>query len=594
MNCLLIFDHLNDVVHKKYNEEFANHINVLAVEQGLLSKDSVSSQVYNNVVIQTFSPIVTSHRIMNCQFGNSYRFIKCEDDLMMYFEEYMGYLFVFIGKNSEEYMRKFTNISVTIVRYLCGPDIYRLKEHEEKAILANKLIDSWIAMESNDQAIHVEAVEQLVVNPDLTSATIQILRDSVEKLTSQIDCKKIHALILVHNKFLSLYSSQNARELSASDMIFLTIMCHSIELQNTTTTSDDPQVFSYQVLLSGPEGDPKCLPHVVHIIPVLNAINLIYLFEIGNLTVAASLYETFCHFHTMQQVQIQREKEIMHPALENLDLANRKLNDSLKKNKNSAIENSHKQIVKKWEIIKKKYQDYLKNDSEESLLRAETLGLGFLENLKEILGFTSVDESVLNSSVDYIKEVSSGVIEKLETYEEFLNVKSINNFSLGSYLEEFPGLVHFLYIDRNTHRITTPSLEFSTEEQLFNKKKIWFMMDFGRKYLHKAGVMQLIWKDTKFSYAYFIWFEDSNGTPLKPTVFPEQLSSLPGILCEDFYKKLKEKCFPKMQPSKVRCYELFCLHIGLVTASVVLEQNRRLAATISEIRGHPFLATDFL
>ncbi|KAJ8937389.1 hypothetical protein NQ318_015469 [Aromia moschata] len=130
-----------------------------------------------------------------------------------------------------------------------------------------------------------------------------------------------------------------------------------------------------------------------------------------------------------------------------------------------------------------------------------------------------------------------------------------DSLTINKYLEEFPGLVHFLYIDRTTHRVTVPSLDLTTEEGLFTKKK---------------------------------------RGPLKPAVFPSNNLPLPGILCEDFYQKLKELCFPKMTPSKIRCYELFCIHLGLVTASCVLEQTRRLSATIWELKGHPSHAIDLL
>lgn len=94
-----------------------------------------------NIIVQIFSPIVTSQRIMSCQFGNSYTSIECGDGLNMTFEEvisftrtgtkskavlyfqYMGYLFVCIGKEDVALMRRFLNVCVTIVRYLCGPDV---------------------------------------------------------------------------------------------------------------------------------------------------------------------------------------------------------------------------------------------------------------------------------------------------------------------------------------------------------------------------------------------------------------------------------------------------------------------------------------
>lgn len=81
-----------------------------------------------------------------------------------------------------------------------------MRLHSKKSKLANQLIDSWIYMQDNDFTTLVEAVEQLVVNSDLSGTAIKILRESVDKLTSLTDSNKIHALILVENKLLCLYS----------------------------------------------------------------------------------------------------------------------------------------------------------------------------------------------------------------------------------------------------------------------------------------------------------------------------------------------------------------------------------------------------
>jgi hypothetical protein len=54
------------------------------------------------------------------------------------------------------------------------------------------------------------------------------------------------------------------------------------------------------------------------------------------------------------------------------------------------------------------------------------------------------------------------VASKLINISDFLQVKAMKNFSMGSYLEEFPGLVHFLHIDRSNGRLVAPG--FDTEE----------------------------------------------------------------------------------------------------------------------------------
>lgn len=188
---------------------------------------------------------------------------------------------------------------------------------------------------------------------------------------------------------------------------------------------------SFDVLLNGPQATPKCLPHLVYAHSLADGLQLVYLLEKGNASVAASLYETFCHLHTLQLVQIQRDKDTLQTALDNLDLATKRLNDSLKKNKNQQIDICHKQLLKKWEIIRKKYQEFLKGGSDEALLRAETLVLGFLENLKQLLALTHVNDR--NDRLESVKETVCQLKTKLSVYGDFFHAKSDRNFTLGSY-----------------------------------------------------------------------------------------------------------------------------------------------------------------
>lgn len=41
MKCILIFDHLNDVLYAKYNKKFSKHIRKLSREQGFISDGRV-------------------------------------------------------------------------------------------------------------------------------------------------------------------------------------------------------------------------------------------------------------------------------------------------------------------------------------------------------------------------------------------------------------------------------------------------------------------------------------------------------------------------------------------------------------------------
>lgn len=47
-----------------------------------------------------------------------------------------------------------------------------------------------------------------------------------------------------------------------------------------------------------------------------------------------------------------------------------------------------------------------------------------------------------------------------------LLLESRESLFINKYLEEFPGLVHFIYVDRNKHSVILPVVDFSKEETI--------------------------------------------------------------------------------------------------------------------------------
>lgn len=193
------------------------------------------------------------------------------------------------------------------------------------------------------------------------------------------------------------------------------------------------KVFAHQIMLAGSEYIPKCQPHAVYIVPITEGVNVVYVLEIGNIAVAPCLYESFLYLHIMQTVQIQRDVETLRPAFESLDMSIKRLCDVLKKLKSNVIEYSYKQLLKKWDFTRKKYTEFIKGSAEEALLRAETSIIGFLDTLKEILKQTCFDRKFLQSNQKFVEEEANVIRNKLNFFNDFLKVKAVRNFSLGSY-----------------------------------------------------------------------------------------------------------------------------------------------------------------
>jgi Hermansky-Pudlak syndrome 1 protein len=141
-----------------------------------------------------------------------------------------------------------------------------------------------------------------------------------------------------------------------------------------------------------------------------------------------------------------------------------------------------------------------------------------------------------------VAELALLIEEKMTEYTEYLKMKSLKNFSMGSYLEEFPGLVHFLHIDRSAGRVIAPNIDLSVESTTkILKNKVWAMLEMSRTFLQR-GHMAMMWKDVAFNYSYFLWFEDLNGTSLKPKELPNYASTNvkptlhAGILAGEYYQ----------------------------------------------------------
>ncbi|UJR26815.1 hypothetical protein I4U23_008128 [Adineta vaga] len=180
------------------------------------------------------------------------------------------------------------------------------------------------------------------------------------------------------------------------------------------------------------------------------------------------------------------------------------------------------------------------------------------------------------------KMLRKKIILRLEDWFSFIEVKSQRNITMNFCDGQFPGLVHFVFVDRHRGLICTPTVltndhqfhaftNTDTDESEFSLERKILAFELECLTALQNGFTSYTMSDEHFTYNYILRLQENNGASVRLYKSFVQFQP-PGVLHFDFYKALTEEFYRWIPYQSVSCFELIAVHLSVVPPYIIRKQ----------------------
>uniref|UniRef100_A0A3Q3GGA4 HPS1 biogenesis of lysosomal organelles complex 3 subunit 1 n=1 Tax=Labrus bergylta TaxID=56723 RepID=A0A3Q3GGA4_9LABR len=637
MKCLLIASESAEVLFHWTDPEFQQNIQE---QYGASQEEGQGLPAFEDSISTQFAPIIISCSTMVDRLGDSYTSFTTENNHIYVLHQFDECLYIAVNGDGEEgeddlrrkiyVMKKMIEVMfgmVTLSSNLMRREL-RPQDTEQRARLwthLQGLLETYSQLRENDQSFLVE----VLAHPSHSFCCLHLF--------------SLYYIILMTSKSMKRLNFRNASTLSTSDLLALIIMAQNMYPSNTdlddpgpeSTSGSGPESFytpepsptdstnsgstpvfefvdpdiqmaedSLQTLEVPPpdpstprrvflevslkEGLYPMMPHSMYCLPLWPGITLVLLTKSPTSAVAMSVYKFLEAFAKLEKrLSEGHEGSAATRGQPTIFDIRSKLDKFIKALGPSEIQSAQLQHV--WTEFKNR-----------AFARG---GPGFTKELipwcknmkTQLCGIYRQCFLIEPGPSDIPRRLSPSlqeraqtmVQEKLMDWKDFLLVKSKRNITMVSY-PDFPGLIHFICVDRSTERSTSELGKGPVAQ--FIKSKVWSLVSTTRRYLQK-GYSTVTLRDGDFYFCYFLWFENDTGYKLEAGEIPPlpDDSAPIGMLAWDYYRKLLRYYSKHHQGEVVKCYELLTVHLGVIPSEIILQHCRQLASKLWEPSRNPLL-----